>query len=148
MLCTLPLALGRIATMLGAIVPLEYFLAAGALITSNGWLDVLLWGSTRRTLVFGDLDDDDTGLDSFTFTTSIRTPPEREYGNMIWVQGPDPTAKAGEKRRSLWAKVSKMREAESQDPSRPGTQADGSFGIKMDLVTTVVIEDQRSFKVE
>lgn len=83
--CTAPLALGRIATMAGASVPLGYFCAAGALITSNGWLDVLLWGLTRRVLLFeSDIDAEDVGLETFAF---MRTPPGRKYGNMVWVQG-------------------------------------------------------------
>lgn len=83
--CTAPLALGRIATMAGAKVPLGYFCAAGALITSNGWLDVLLWGVTRRVLLFeSEIDAEGAGLETFTF---MRTPPERKYGNMVWVQG-------------------------------------------------------------
>ncbi|CAK7233709.1 hypothetical protein SEUCBS140593_008692 [Sporothrix eucalyptigena] len=82
--CTLPLALGRIATMAGAEVPLSYFCASGALITSNGWLDVLLWGSTRRNIVFGDVSEEDVGISTFTF---MRTPPNRRFGNMVWVEG-------------------------------------------------------------
>jgi hypothetical protein len=83
--CTAPLALGRIATMAGAKMSLGYFCAAGALITSNGWLDVLLWGLTRRVLLFeSDIDAEDLGLATFGF---MRTPPERKYGNMVWVQG-------------------------------------------------------------
>mgnify|MGYP002620275370 FL=1 len=83
--CTAPLALGRIATMAGIKVPISYFCTAGALITSNGWLDVLLWGLTRHRIVFGaEVDDPETGLESFTF---MRTPVGRKYGNMIWVEG-------------------------------------------------------------
>lgn len=84
-LCTLPLALGRAGTLAGADVPLWYFCVAGALIASNGWLDVLLWGTTRHTIVFGPIDNTDAlGLETFEF---MRTPPNREFGNMVWVQG-------------------------------------------------------------
>lgn len=93
--CTAPLAIGRIATMVGAQVPLGYFCAAGALITSNGWLDVLVWGLTRRVLLFeSDIDAQDGGIETFAF---MRTPPGRRYGNMVWVQGAsDPGAAAQE----------------------------------------------------
>ncbi|KAK3306857.1 G protein-coupled glucose receptor regulating Gpa2-domain-containing protein [Chaetomium strumarium] len=84
-LCTAPLALGRVATMAGADVPIWYFCLAGALITSNGWLDVLLWGVTRHRLLFSAaVDSEESGLDTFTF---MRTPSERRFGNMIWVEG-------------------------------------------------------------
>lgn len=83
--CTLPLAMGRVGTLAGADVPYWYFCMAGALITSNGWLDVLLWGTTRHTIVFGPIDNADAlGLETFTF---MRTPPQRQYGNIVWVQG-------------------------------------------------------------
>lgn len=89
-MCTLPLVLGRVCLLARADVPYWYFCLAGALITSNGWLDVLLWGTTRHTVVFGPLDEHSSagaaalGLQSFAF---MRTPPGREFGNMVWVQG-------------------------------------------------------------
>lgn len=91
--CTLPLALGRVGSLAGADVPLWYFCVAGALITSNGWLDVLLWGTTRHKVVFGPIDDADAlGLDTFDF---MRTPPNREFGNIVWVQGAGTTSESG-----------------------------------------------------
>ncbi|OIW31699.1 hypothetical protein CONLIGDRAFT_697950 [Coniochaeta ligniaria NRRL 30616] len=126
MVCTAPLALGRIATMAGATVPLGYFCAAGALITSNGWLDVLLWGLTRRALLFGsDVDAEDVGLGTFAF---MRTPPGRKYGNMVWVQGASGT---GEERQA----------AAGADEARDGSGwGRGDMAIQMDVVTTVEIE--------
>lgn len=137
--CTLPLALGRIATMAGSDVPLGYFCAAGALIVSNGWLDVLLWGTTRRTLVFGPVDNADAlGLDTFNF---MRTPPQREFGNMVWVQGAATTdasshvekhaGGAGQRissndRPSLWGRVLDVTEGKNTG-GRPGGTA-GSRG--------------------
>lgn len=110
-LCTMPLAIGRIAAMTGVHVPLGFFCAAGALIVSNGWLDVLLWGTTRHTIVFGRLEDaDKLGLDTFDF---MRTPSDRRFGNFVWVQGASnmqsgcsegPTRRS---RPSRWAPVGK-----------------------------------------
>ena len=83
--CTAPLALGRIVSMAAIPVPISYFCAAGALIASNGWLDVLLWGLTRRRLLFcADVGTEESGLDTFAF---MRTPPNRRYGNIVWVEG-------------------------------------------------------------
>ncbi|KAK3905661.1 hypothetical protein C8A05DRAFT_41400 [Staphylotrichum tortipilum] len=88
-LCTLPLALGRIASMAGAKVPLVYFCTAGALITSNGWLDVLLWGVTRHRLLFGadGVDQQESGLETFAVPDLLRTPQGRRWGNIVWVEG-------------------------------------------------------------
>lgn len=85
--CTLPLALGRIAHMAGADVPMGYFCFAGAAIASNGWCDALLFGTTRHAIIFGSkdgIDNDDTGLETFAF---MRTPAGKRFGNTIWIQG-------------------------------------------------------------
>lgn len=86
-ICTLPLALGRIASMAGADVPLGYMAFAGAMIASNGSFDCLLFGTTRNVIVFAskhEVDRVDTGITTFNF---MQTPRTRRYGNMVWVQG-------------------------------------------------------------
>ncbi|KAK4176006.1 G protein-coupled glucose receptor regulating Gpa2-domain-containing protein [Triangularia setosa] len=109
-LCTLPLALGRITTMAGVHVPISYFCTAGALIASNGWLDVLLWGVTRHRLIFTSegIDTEASGIESFgappfDFRGSgiIRTPAGRKFGNMVWVQAGNCNKGEGEK---AWGK--------------------------------------------
>lgn len=50
--CTLPLAGGRMAAMTGVQIPYWYYCLAGTAITSCGWLDVLLYIFTRRALLF------------------------------------------------------------------------------------------------
>jgi len=49
---TLPLAAGRMASQSGRHVSDEYFAAAGACMASCGWIDVILYTITRRTIVF------------------------------------------------------------------------------------------------
>ena len=67
-ICTAPLAAGRIASLAGNEVSLGYFCLAGTLIACNGWLDVLLYASTRADIVFAELPPgDDTGLETFAF---------------------------------------------------------------------------------
>ena len=66
--CTAPLAAGRIYALAGHDVSLGYFCAAGTMIACNGWLDVLLYASTRADIVFSELPPgDDTGLETFAF---------------------------------------------------------------------------------
>ncbi|RGP76860.1 g- coupled receptor [Fusarium longipes] len=86
-LCTLPLAAGRIATMAGAKVPNGYFCFAGAMIASNGSFDCLLFGTTRNTIVFAskyDVASNNVGLSTFAF---LKTPTNRRFGNTISIQG-------------------------------------------------------------
>ncbi len=65
--CTLPLAAGRMAAMTGRNIPYAYYCIAGAMITSCGWLDVILYAVTRRVLIFSDTPPslDDLGVDTF-----------------------------------------------------------------------------------
>lgn len=49
---TLPLASGRMASQSGRHVSDDFFIAAGACMASCGWIDVILYTITRRTIVF------------------------------------------------------------------------------------------------
>ncbi|PMD36690.1 hypothetical protein L207DRAFT_532294 [Hyaloscypha variabilis F] len=67
-ICTAPLAAGRIYALAGHDVSLGYFCAAGTMIACNGWLDVILYASTRADIVFSECaPGDDTGLETFAF---------------------------------------------------------------------------------
>ncbi len=67
-LCTAPLAAGRIYALAGHQVSLGYYCAAGTMIACNGWLDVILYASTRADIVFSEFPPGhDTGLDTFNF---------------------------------------------------------------------------------
>jgi hypothetical protein len=67
-ICTSPLAVGRISALAGNHVSLGYFCAAGTMIACNGWLDVLLYASTRADIVFSEYPPgEETGLETFAF---------------------------------------------------------------------------------
>ena len=77
--CTLPLASMRMASMRHDYVPFSALTAAGAIITSNGWIDVLLYTLTRRVFILSNSDADSDldlrhGLDTFAFR------PDKEWG--------------------------------------------------------------------
>jgi hypothetical protein len=67
MLCTLPLAAGRMVAMTGQIIPYWSYCIAGAAIKSCSWIDVLIYAFTRRTLVFSDAPPpiDECGIETF-----------------------------------------------------------------------------------
>ncbi|KAJ0142700.1 Ankyrin-3 [Fusarium oxysporum f. sp. albedinis] len=140
-MCTLPLAAGRIATMAGAHVPNGYFCFAGAMIASNGSFDCLLFGTTRNTIVFAskyEVSSDDVGLSTFAF---LKTP-SRRFGNTISIQGGQQTDEnvAG----GWWSWPA--RASGSENRSRKGmtrTISQESLrgpAIQMDTVTSVVVE--------
>jgi hypothetical protein len=66
--CTLPLAtLRMVTTVKSTNVPdSKWFCFAGAMITSNGWLDVLLYTLTRRILFLSDDPPEDNGIETFS----------------------------------------------------------------------------------
>lgn len=67
-ICTLPLASARVASSVGADVDFLTLCVAGAMITSNGWLDVLLYSLTRRALIFSpDPPEHMRALDTFAW---------------------------------------------------------------------------------
>jgi hypothetical protein len=77
--CTIPLASARMAAMSGSPPSLARLCLSGAMITSNGWLDVLLYTLTRRIMIFSDEPpSDDNGFD--TFSTFWTTQPRRFGG--------------------------------------------------------------------
>jgi hypothetical protein len=77
--CTIPLASARMAAMTGSPPSLARLCLSGAMITSNGWLDVLLYTLTRRIMIFSDdPPPDNNGFE--TFSTFWTAPPRRFGG--------------------------------------------------------------------
>ncbi|KAI3544585.1 integral membrane protein [Colletotrichum abscissum] len=154
-LCTAPLALGRVITMAGKSVSLDYFCLAGAMIASNGWLDVLLFSTTRHVIIFNASPDfEETGIETFAF---MRTPANRRYGNMVWVQGAGsaPNNLSADEGTGgwLWKLFRRGRGAGDMKRDRRRSGAHRSIsqeslrrragqmeGIQMETVTTVVVE--------
>ena len=51
---SLPLAAGRMASMTGKNLPIPYYCVAGALMTSSGFVDAILYAFTRRVIALSD----------------------------------------------------------------------------------------------
>lgn len=161
-LCTLPLALGRLASMTGADVPNGYMCFAGAMIASNGMFDCLLFGSTRNVIVFAakrNVHRQATGLGTFAF---MNTPAARRYGNMVLIQGGDAAAAGDDggaapawspwgrwwrrprpSARGVSDAPEPTRRSHRRSPSRNASQESlrrPSAAIQMDTITSVVVE--------
>lgn len=149
--CTVPIAAGRIASMAGNNVSLMYFCFAGSMIACNGWLDVLLYSTTRRSIVFsGEAPSQDTGLDTFAF---MRTPPTRKFGNVVIVSGgQDPEGKG--RRWNKWSekvvrdggqlgklKTEKNASADSLRGFGMGQGAVMGMAIQCETTTSVSVEE-------
>jgi hypothetical protein len=92
-ICTLPLVIARLMSMAGREVTFTQLCIAGAMITSNGWLDVLLYSITRRALLFGPDSDKNRAIDTF------RLRPDDAFGNVTTIEASG-TIKS--KRRQRW----------------------------------------------
>ena len=137
-ICTLPLASGRLATMIGAKTPIEYLCFAGALMAANGFFDCVLWSTTRHSILFGpkqNLSVKDIGIDTFTF---MQTPADRRFGNMIWVQG-GRHQNARDTHHGGWWRISNGRRFGYRDGMSSQESLRGP-NIQMDTVTTVMVE--------
>ncbi|KAK2016072.1 hypothetical protein LZ32DRAFT_615427 [Colletotrichum eremochloae] len=151
-ICTMPLVAGRLASMAGHKVSLAYFCFAGAMIACNGWMDVVLYSSTRRSIVFSadGPPTQEVGLETFTFMCN--TPPK--YGNTtVVIGGVDPT---GKKNCSKWSdklarkgpksgslKGLTVEGNKSNDSMRGFGMGEGSvmgMAIQCETITTVSVE--------
>lgn len=148
-LCTLPLALGRVCTMAKLHVPIGYYCFAGSLIAANGIVDCIIFSATRHSIVFGGAEavtSKSTGLDTFSF---LRTP-ARNFGHEVMIQGGDhaPDNQAAGiggwwpgfgKRNSKGFKESQVRTRSVSQESLRGDD----MAIHMDVVTSMTVEERR-----
>lgn len=95
--CTAPLAIGRIVALAGNDISLGYFCVAGSMIACNGWIDVVLYTGTRSDIVFAaDAPTEDVGLDTFAFMGK-----GHKFGTVTTVEGgPRGGSRLGATRRS------------------------------------------------
>ncbi|GKT48116.1 uncharacterized protein ColSpa_08297 [Colletotrichum spaethianum] len=144
-LCTGPLALGRIMSSGGVTLSPQYLIFAGAMITSKGWIDVLIFSTTRSGILFdAPVDEQNLGLDTFNLT-----PLGRQYGHRVWIRGGRPRDSEHHGRPRNFRKPScrqKHGSENSHDRSESQTSLHeqdvlGLKGIQMKTVTRVFIEE-------
>jgi hypothetical protein len=81
LLLTLPIAIGRMIAMTGKTLPETFFVVAGVLLTSCGWIDALLYTLTRRILVNNEISTGQYNQTvNATLTNAARPGDEQNYG--------------------------------------------------------------------
>jgi len=80
--CTLPLVKARLTSIAGEHVSFTELTIAASMITSNGWLDVLLYTITRRSLIFGR----EMGDEKMRALDTFRIRPDQEFGNTTVIE--------------------------------------------------------------
>jgi hypothetical protein len=134
--CTIPLASARMDAMTGHAPSLERLCLAGAIITSNGWLDVLLYTLTRRIMIFSDAPPpDDAGIDSFAAFWAAGDSTTR-FGAECTVEATHTLPRPRHRQRQARARARALGEGDSADD----LCAVGSRDIKLVMTTQVVSE--------
>jgi hypothetical protein len=67
-------------------VSLEYFCAAGSMIACNGLLDVILYSTTRHSILFSDFQSEEVGLETFNFRPPFG---KGRFGNTTTIEAGD-----------------------------------------------------------
>jgi hypothetical protein len=120
-ICTAPLAAGRIYALAGHSVSLGYFCAAGTMIACNGWLDVILYASTRADIVFSERPPgQDTGLETFAFMGT-----GHRLGNVTTIEA---SATLPPHNRSATRGASRLKMSRSR-VSNSGDSAENLYGL-------------------
>ncbi|KAI5364713.1 Putative G protein-coupled receptor GPR1 [Septoria linicola] len=130
--CTLPLVIARLKSMAGIHVEFIELCVAAAVITSNGWLDVLLYSITRQNLIFGpDMTNENVrAIDTF-ITSNWR--PDRMFGTITTIEATLP-------RRPLRARLSKAQDEEDgiidnlRNSSRLSVRADTTIQVSVEML--------------
>jgi hypothetical protein len=130
--CTIPLASARMAAMTGHPPSLARLCLSGAIMTSNGWLDVLLYTCTRRIMIFSDEPpSDENGID--TFAAFWATDHSKRFGGECTVEATHAHPRSTRRGRS---KVT----LHSRSSSSHELCMDNTMDIKMVTTTQVTSE--------
>ncbi|KAF6826428.1 integral membrane protein [Colletotrichum musicola] len=147
--CTAPLAAGRMVSSAGVRLSPEYLCFAGAMITSNGWLDVLVFSTTRRAILFdASVDEQSIGIETFNLT-----PLGQQFGHRVWITAGGARRqqqKRHERKPSVFRKASRHhRRRGSAEGSHDRSESQASLrgldgavikGIQMETVTRIFVE--------
>lgn len=110
-ICTLPLVIARLMSMADKKGTYAQLCIAGAMITSNGWLDVLLYSITRSSLLFGS----DTGGEAARALDTFRVRPDDGFGTVTTIEATI-GIHSKPKQRQRWLSTTSARAPSSRSP--------------------------------
>lgn len=126
----------------------QYFIWAGAMIASNGLLDVVIWSCTMVFLAPKDIKK--AGLEEFRF---MRTN-SKKYGNIIWVEGGKKGGRESSRNTTKCLPLRELKIRSEKRESRRGLTWDSKrasiatgqaeTGIQIQTSTTVMVENRWS----
>ncbi|KAF1983827.1 hypothetical protein K402DRAFT_156752 [Aulographum hederae CBS 113979] len=130
--CTIPLASARMASMNHQGVSELTLVIAGALITSNGWLDVLLYVCTRRIMLFSDdtleegKDGKGGGFETFTLPWSGSGDSNGPFGTTTTISAAIDLNKKGRRLSRSHVHGKKSQSGKSKNPFTTHTTSSSS----------------------
>ncbi|KAF2467208.1 uncharacterized protein BDR25DRAFT_292249 [Lindgomyces ingoldianus] len=130
-LLTLPIAVGRMVAMTGTKMPDLFFVVTGALLTSCGWIDALLYALTRRILIPNQISRHHHSVTAIT-TNPARPGDKTDYDLQSINGGPElgtarsVTITGGSNRISRLADYSRGRPTLKRSPSMRADSPTGS----------------------
>lgn len=147
-----PLGVCRVLIMTGRELGPVYYFVCASIIASQGALNCFLWTATIMVLSREEIEK--FGLDQF-----IRTPDDRVFGNIVYIQGgsraDEPREVAqGERSRRGFIRMASVLGHESRSEARRGRLERSSSqlslrhhsvqpqrGIQLETITTIIVED-------
>jgi hypothetical protein len=131
-ICTLPLVIARLMSMAHREVTYLQLCVAGAMITSNGWLDVLLYSVTRSSLLFG---SDARAEQQVRALNTFRVRPDDDFGTVTTIEASGIVTKP--KQRQRWLSTASARSPyDSQENlfELDGVKAETTVRVQSDAV--------------
>ena len=95
--CTLPIVIARLTSMGGSGESFATLCVAGAMITSNGWLDVLLYSLTRSALLSG---PNNLPGEHVRAIDTFRIRPDQAYGTTTTIEATNLMKQLSSRRRA------------------------------------------------
>ena len=136
--CTLPLVKARLTSMAGGKVSFVELCVAAAMITSNGWLDVLLYSLTRRALLFGPEMPDENA----TVLETFRIRPDQAYGTTTTIEA---SGAVGSRRRQQQEHVMGSRHGSTEElVGFPGVKTQTVVQVRRDNIELGPLSAKRS----
>ncbi|KXJ91957.1 hypothetical protein Micbo1qcDRAFT_162020 [Microdochium bolleyi] len=146
-----PVGISRVLIMGGRELEAKYYFVSASILASQGFLNCLLWTVTIMVLSREDIES--FGLDRF-----MRTPDDRVFGNIVYIQG---ASRADKPREIVQPKRShrgfvRMASVLGSETRRGRLQRSSSQlslrhhsaqpqgGIQLETITTIIVEDGKS----
>lgn len=122
-MCTLPLASARMMALAGTPPSIRRLCVAGGMVTSNGWIDVLVYSLTRRISLLGhDPPPEDCGIATFAMPFWTDPLSSGRFGTVTTIEATGALPGSSHQHKSSFFKSHELRSSSEQSRSRCASQ--------------------------